>query len=109
MAVAAALVLTEDEALELLAFLVTSARTQVNEPNEYAPLRMLTAARRLGEFMSRRASIGTQQLLAGPLTETPPSSLYMSDRRLYLAQLDALCNAVVAHQVRHVEPEAERP
>ena len=46
-----ATVLTEDEALELLAFLVTAARTQVNEPNEYAPLRLLTAARKVGDFI----------------------------------------------------------
>jgi hypothetical protein len=39
-------VLTEDEALELLAFLVTAARTQVDKPHEYGPLRLLTAAKK---------------------------------------------------------------
>ena len=57
-----ATVLTEDEALELLAFLVTAARTQVNEPNEYAPLRLLTAARKLGDFICNRVSSDTRQL-----------------------------------------------
>ena len=37
------MVLTEDEALELLAFLVTAARTQLDEAAEYGPLRLLTA------------------------------------------------------------------
>ncbi len=40
-------VLNEDEALELLAYLITAARTQVDEAAEYGPLRLLTAARRL--------------------------------------------------------------
>jgi hypothetical protein len=44
-------VLTEDEALELLAFLVTAARTQVGEPHEYGPLHLLIAANRLGDFI----------------------------------------------------------
>ena len=44
---ASAMVLTEDEALELLAFLVTAARTQLDEAAEYGPLRLLTAAGRL--------------------------------------------------------------
>jgi Family of unknown function (DUF6092) len=38
------MVLTEDEALELLAFLVTAARTQLDEASEYGSLRLLTAA-----------------------------------------------------------------
>jgi uncharacterized protein DUF6092 len=57
-------VLTEDEALELLAFLVTAARTQMDEPHEYGPLRLLTAANRLGDFIMQRASPETQQLLS---------------------------------------------
>src|SRR5215217_5443207 len=39
-------VLDEDDALELLAYLVTAARTQVDEAAEYGPMRLLTAARR---------------------------------------------------------------
>ena len=48
------LVLSEDEALELLAFLVTAARTQVDEAPEYAPLRLLTAAQRLSAAILAR-------------------------------------------------------
>src|SRR3954466_9330293 len=40
-------VLDEDDALELLAFLVTAARTQVDEAAEYGPMRLLAAAHRL--------------------------------------------------------------
>ena len=42
-----AMVLTEDEALELLAFLVTAARTQLEEAAEYGPLRMQVTAEML--------------------------------------------------------------
>ncbi len=96
-----AMVLTEDEALELLAFLVTAARTQVNEPNEYGPLRLLTAARKLGEFMFSRVSPETQQLLSGPLKQTPATATFMADREAYIAQLDAMCSAVAGHLVKH--------
>ena len=48
-------VLDEDDALELLAFLVTAARTQVDEAAEYGPMRLLAAAHRLGELIGARA------------------------------------------------------
>jgi Family of unknown function (DUF6092) len=60
-------VMTEDEALELLAFLVAAARTQIDEPPEYARLRLLTAAQRLGDSIIERVSPGTRQLLLGPM------------------------------------------
>jgi len=41
---ASAIVLTEDEALELLAFVITATRTQLDEVVEGGPLRLLTAA-----------------------------------------------------------------
>src|SRR5262249_12719415 len=50
------LVLTEDEALELLAFLVTAARTQLDEAAEYGPLRLLLAASRLADAIGPRVS-----------------------------------------------------
>jgi len=34
-------VLTEDEAVELFAYLLTSARTQLDEPPDYASMRLL--------------------------------------------------------------------
>ena len=98
---ASAMVLTEDEALELLAFLVTAARTQLDEAAEYGPLRMLTAAGRLADFMAGRASSGTRALLAGPLKELPDAALRAVDPTKYATQLDAVCRAVADHLVRH--------
>ena len=55
----------------LLAYLVTAARTQVDEAAEYAPMRLLTAARRLGAAMAERASPETVRFVKGPLADMP--------------------------------------
>ena len=44
--------LTEEQAIELFTFLVTSARTQLDDPCAYASMRLLTAAEKLREFIS---------------------------------------------------------
>src|SRR5262249_31474315 len=54
------MVLNEDEALELVAFLVTAAPTQVDEAAEYGSLRLLTAASRRGELVVERVSPETR-------------------------------------------------
>lgn len=84
-------VLTEDEALELLAYLVTSARTQVDEAAEYGPLRLLTAARRLGEAIAARSSDATAEFVAGPLTGLPELAVPKAGREEYVARLDQVC------------------
>jgi hypothetical protein len=97
----AMMVLTEDEALELLAFLVTAARTQVDEPPEYGPLRLLTAAGRLADFVAERVSPETRALLAGPLRQIPSTAVLTADPAGYTAQLDDVCRAVAQHLARH--------
>lgn len=67
----APLVLDEDEALELLAYLVTAARTQIDEATEYGPVLLLTAAQRLGAAIAPRASESTAQFVTGPLAAVP--------------------------------------
>jgi len=84
-------VLTEDEALDLLAYLVTSARTQVDEAAEYGPLRLLTAARRLGEAIAARSSDATAEFVAGPLTALPELAVPQAGRAEYVARLDGVC------------------
>lgn len=97
---AGALVLTEDEALELLALLVTAARTQVDEAAEYGPLRLLTAAGRLSGFIAERASPDTRALLAGPVKQLLDTPLSAVDEN-FASQLDGVCRAVAEHLVRH--------
>jgi hypothetical protein len=93
---AAAWVLDEDEALELLAYLVTAARTQVDEAAEYGPLRLLTAARRLAESIGPRSSETTAAFVSGPLARVPELAVPRSGREQYIADLDELCGALGA-------------
>jgi len=97
----ATLVLTEEEALEVLAFLVSAARTQLTEAAEYAPLRMLTAAGRLAELMGPRASAETRAFLAGPLRAMPDAALRSANPAAYADQLDRVCAALARHLVTH--------
>ena len=103
------MVLTEDEALELLAFLVTAARTQLDEAAEYGPLRLLMAAMRLAEFIGARASPETRALLEGPLGQIPALAVKTADPAGYAATLDAVCAAVAQHLVAHFSRHAATP
>jgi Family of unknown function (DUF6092) len=94
-------VMTEDEALELLAFLATAARTQVDEPPEYAPLRLLTAAQRLGDAIIERVSPGTRQLLSGPMQQISEVQTSSADPDGYTTTLDAMCAAIAQHLITH--------
>jgi len=95
------LVLSEDEALELLAFLVTAARTQVDEAPEYAPLRLLTAAQRLSAAILARVSPATRQVLAASLSQLVELDTPSADPDGYRAKLDGLCAALARHLVAH--------
>jgi hypothetical protein len=90
-------VLDEDEALELLAYLVTASRTQVDEAAEYGPMRLLTAAHRLAERIAPRSSDGTAGFLGGPLERVPELAVPRAGRAEYVARLDELCRALAAH------------
>ena len=99
-------VLDEDDALELLAYLVTAARTQVDEAAEYGPMRLLTAAHRLGERISDRSSAATGALVTGTLAELPLLAVPRGDRDQYVARLDDACAALAAHlTARYVSGE----
>jgi len=68
-------VLDEGDAVELLAYLVTAARTQVDEAAEYAPMREI------------RRGVSETTVQAG-------------DPAGYADRLDALCQAVAEYLVR---------
>jgi Family of unknown function (DUF6092) len=93
------MVLTEDEALELLAYLVTAARTQLDEAAEYGPLRLLTAAERLAGFIAPRVSPEMRALLEGPIQQVPQTATLSADPDGYVAALDAVCRALADHLV----------
>jgi hypothetical protein len=98
-------VLDEDDALELLAYLITAARTQVDEAAEYGPLRLLTAAHRLAEKIDSRSPDGAGALLTGPLQEMPLLAVPRDDRDDYVRRLDGVCRAVAEQlTARYVDP-----
>src|SRR5690349_7969175 len=88
------LVLSEDEALELLAFLVTAARTQVDEAKEYGPLRLLSAANRLAEAIAPRASTAVAEFTEQVLPRMPLLAVPRDRPDAYVASLDELCASV---------------
>jgi uncharacterized protein DUF6092 len=95
------LVLDEDEAVELLAYLVTAARTQVDEAAEYGPLRLLSAARRLGSAIAPRATTATADFVSGPLAAVPELAVPRDGRAQYVAGLDELCRALAGYLAEH--------
>jgi len=103
------MVLSEDEALELLAFLVTAARTQVDESAEYGPLRLLSAAGRLADAIIERVSPETRAFLAGPLRQVPDLAVRTADPAAYVAALDGVCRATGAHLAKHFGLDAKAP
>ncbi len=102
-------VLDEDEALELLAYLLTAARTQIDEAAEYGPLRLLTAAHRLADRIAPRSSGGTAAFIAGPLEQVPELAVPREDREGYVDSLDHLCRALAAHLTTRWAPDRSGP
>lgn len=90
----APMVLDEDDALDLLALLVTAARTQVDEAREYGPLRLLTAAHRLADAMGPRCSPETARLLAEVMPKAPALAVPREGSDAYVERLDSVCAAV---------------
>jgi hypothetical protein len=103
------MVLTEDEALELLAFLVTAARTQLDEASEYGSLRLLTAASRLADAVAERVSPATRALLTGPLRQIPELAVRTADPAGYAAALDDVCRAMGEHLLLHFGGDRRMP
>lgn len=93
------MVLTEEQGIELLALLITSARTQLGEPAVYGPMRLLTAAERLSGFMEARASPETQRFLKQFVAEIAGAQDQMAVIDRYTAAVDGLCRSIAGHLV----------
>ncbi len=94
-------VLKEEEAIELLALLITSARTQMEEPAHYAPMRLLTATERLSAMILEQASDKSRDFLQGSIERIPEMRMEMADVETYTTSLDALCREVAECLLRH--------
>lgn len=92
-------VLDEDDAVELLAYLISAARTQVDEAAEYAPMRLLTAAGRLAEMIAPRASADLGPLLREIRAQISETAVQAGDPERYTADLDALCERTARYLV----------
>jgi hypothetical protein len=93
-------VLEEGDGVELLAYLVTAARTQVDEAAEYAPMRLLTAAARLAEMAEPNASAGLRPLLRAIWQGCSETAVQAGDPAGYAERLDGLCQVVADYLVR---------
>ena len=93
-------VLDEGDSVELLAYLVTAARTQLDEAAEYAPMRLLTAAGRLAEMAEPNASARLRPLLRDIRQGCSETAVQAGDPAGYVNRLDALCRTVAEYLVR---------
>jgi hypothetical protein len=86
-------VLSEAAATEVLGYLISAARTQMDEAYEYAPMRLMTAARKLADHLAPQASAPLLGLIRSlddlPLTATP-----RGDPADYISRLDRICVAL---------------
>ena len=94
-------VLKEEEAIELLALLISSARIQLDEPARYAPMRMLTATERLSSIILERSSDKSREFLQDSIERIPDMRMEMSDLPAYTEGLEALCRSVAECLLRH--------
>ena len=96
-------VLGEGDGVELLVYLVTAARTQLDEAAEYAPMRLLTAAGRLAEMVEPNASARLRPLLRDIRQGFSETAVQAGDPARYVERLDALCQSVAEYLVRSLD------
>ena len=101
---AESMVVTEDEALELLAFFLTSARILQREPAQYGSMRLLMAAERVSEFALGRSSSDTQKFLAAMSEDLEQALMHMADGERFVVAMDDMCRKVAQHLVERDGP-----
>ncbi|MBV9593208.1 MAG: hypothetical protein JO147_05340 [Actinobacteria bacterium] len=79
--------------VEIVAFLVTAARTQLDEAAEYAPLRLMAGARRLTDMLAP-VEPGPLGRLIEAVESLPSTAVPRGDRAGYVAAVDDACRAV---------------
>lgn len=84
------LVLTEKDALDFFAFLISAARSQLDDPASYASMRLLDAAERLREYIRSRVSTPANDFLTSTEEISTRAMIYMDDRDAYISNLDKL-------------------
>lgn len=103
-------VITEDDAYELLTFLVASAELTAVEPGYYSTFRLLDGALRLMEAMLRSPQGAQDAWLAGfhrrldTETASASPSLWSTERESYLAVLRSACPEAASEMKRRAAP-----
>ena len=100
-------VLTEDEAVELFAYLLTSARTQLDEPPDYASMRLLTAAESLRDRIAGRVSPEVAAMLEATVAPSSFAQEHVNDFEAYARGLDELCAILARTLVARAELEGQ--
>jgi uncharacterized protein DUF6092 len=94
--------LSQDEVLELIAYLVTSARGLLDEPADYGPMRLINAAQRVcaqaAPRMEDAALRSALEQLADGLSRD--AARRISDPAGYRRALDEHCRVVAAVLMR---------
>lgn len=93
------MMLTEEQAVELFTFLISAARTQLNDPHHYASMRLLTAAEMLRDFITEQASSDMQKLLNATVDKSEHAQIIMNDTDAFADALDDLCIMVAQYLV----------
>jgi hypothetical protein len=99
------LVLSESEVFDVVAFLVTAARLLPDEPVDYGPARLLTAAQRLSALAAPRS--GVSRAFLNRLAEeiVPRLSSRNSDREGFRAFLEESCRTIAHEAARRAGRE----
>lgn len=89
------MVLSEDQAIELLAFLVTSSRGVIDEPELYGSFRLMDASSRLLGFMLESGEYEDKEFLAELKDKIDTGKmLVMSDEAEYVAFTEDIVKTV---------------
>ena len=98
---------SEQEAIEVIAFIISSAGGLAHEPKDYGPMRMVEATRRLTNLLLPQASEEVKPLLTMLSSEI---EVWQAERRKnpegYLAFIDECCRQV-AHQLKRRDTVSE--
>jgi hypothetical protein len=101
--------ITEEQAVELFTFLITAARTQLDDPCLYGSMRLLCAAEMLRDFMAQDASLPTRKFLAATMEKTEYAQIIMNDVEAYTAALDELCGMTARYLVEQTNLTGGQP
>ena len=96
--------LTDDEALELLAYLITSAHGCLRESPDYGHYRLITAAEKLARLWGPRCSGDTAAFLEEVATRTATEAAWIdAEPDRYMTYLAECCRAVAREIKQHSE------